>query len=381
MKRKLRRLKKIVTNVKNKIKKMFGKLNLEYVAIIIIIIMGICVLIASYFICNNDAKNIAVGLGTGIVTSALVTIYLELINSKIEKRKANRYKKMLLNPLAEAVDRLYVHIALNINEYRVREKVGNSLLLPLKDTKEVTDFFSKMQEIEFDNINENEKTKYDKIIKISMTYFTEVITQYEMLPFDILVTDNIITQEEYDQLKHFDLVNECKRCINMLNNMDLTEQDNYKESIRLIQVMFLFINRLIRIFEFMSAKIEKENKWIKSHLDDIYFNEIYRFSDEYIQQSQERAEAEAEYYAEHPELIEEQDESDEDRLHRKINEAIWSGDAETIKECFPQIDKDNKQIQSELTWSVAKDVMKDKKLRKLYYQKYGVKYKLQKEKR
>lgn len=360
---------------------MFGKLNLEYVAIIIIIIMGICVLIASYFICNNDAKNIAVGLGTGIVTSALVTIYLELINSKIEKRKANRYKKMLLNPLAEAVDRLYVHIALNINEYRVREKVGNSLLLPLKDTKEVTDFFSKMQEIEFDNINENEKTKYDKIIKISMTYFTEVITQYEMLPFDILVTDNIITQEEYDQLKHFDLVNECKRCINMLNNMDLTEQDNYKESIRLIQVMFLFINRLIRIFEFMSAKIEKENKWIKSHLDDIYFNEIYRFSDEYIQQSQERAEAEAEYYAEHPELIEEQDESDEDRLHRKINEAIWSGDAETIKECFPQIDKDNKQIQSELTWSVAKDVMKDKKLRKLYYQKYGVKYKLQKEKR
>lgn len=381
MKRKLRRLKKIVTNVKNKIKKMFGKLNLEYVAIIIIIIMGICVLIASCFICNNDAKNIAVGLGTGIVTSALVTIYLELINSKIEKRKANRYKKMLLNPLAEAVDRLYVHIALNINEYRVREKVGNSLLLPLKDTKEVTDFFSKMQEIEFDNINENEKTKYDKIIKISMTYFTEVITQYEMLPFDILVTDNIITQEEYDQLKHFDLVNECKRCINMLNNMDLTEQDNYKESIRLIQVMFLFINRLIRIFEFMSAKIEKENKWIKSHLDDIYFNEIYRFSDEYIQQSQERAEAEAEYYAEHPELIEEQDESDEDRLHRKINEAIWSGDAETIKECFPQIDKDNKQIQSELTWSVAKDVMKDKKLRKLYYQKYGVKYKLQKEKR
>lgn len=381
MKRKLRRLKKIVTNVINRIKKMFGKLNLEYVAIIIIIIMGICVLIASCFICNNDAKNIAVGLGTGIVTSALVTIYLELINSKIEKRKANRYKKMLLNPLAEAVDRLYVHIALNINEYRVREKVGNSLLLPLKDTKEVTDFFSKMQEIEFDNINENEKTKYDKIIKISMTYFTEVITQYEMLPFDILVTDNIITQEEYDQLKHFDLVNECKRCINMLNNMDLTEQDNYKESIRLIQVMFLFINRLIRIFEFMSAKIEKENKWIKSHLDDIYFNEIYRFSDEYIQQSQERAEAEAEYYAEHPELIEEQDESDEDRLHRKINEAIWSGDAETIKECFPQIDKDNKQIQSELTWSVAKDVMKDKKLRKLYYQKYGVKYKLQKEKR
>ena len=104
-------------------------------------------------------------------------------------------------------------------------------------------------------------------------------------------------------------------------------------------------------------------------------------SDEYIQQCEERAEAEAEYYAEHPELIEEQEESEEDRLHRKINEAIWAGDVETIKECFPKIDKDNKQIQSELTWSIAKDVMKDKELRKLYYQKYGIKYKMRREKR
>ena len=80
-------------------------------------------------------------------------------------------------------------------------------------------------------------------------------------------------------------------------------------------------------------------------------------------------------------MIEEQEESEEDRLHRKINEAIWAGDVETIKECFPKIDKDNKQIQSELTWSIAKDVMKDKELRKLYYQKYGIKYKMRREKR
>lgn len=81
-----------------------------------------------------------IGIGTGIVTSALVTMYLELINSRIEKRKVERYKRMLLNPLAEAVDKLYVHIALNINEYRVREELGNSFLLPMNDTKEVSDF-------------------------------------------------------------------------------------------------------------------------------------------------------------------------------------------------------------------------------------------------
>ena len=66
---------------------------------------------------------------------------------------------------------------------------------------------------------------------------------------------------------------------------------------------------------------------------------------------------------------------------KKINEAIWAGDVETIKKCFPQIDKNDKQIQAELTWIVAKDVMKNRELRELYFQKYGVKYKVRKEKR
>lgn len=367
--------------IRDRISSVVGKINWQYIAIIVIIIIGVCVLIASYFICNNDAKNIAVGIGTGIVTSALVTMYLELINSRIEKRKVERYKRMLLNPLAEAVDKLYVHIALNINEYRVREELGNSFLLPMNDTKEVSDFFSNMQKIDFGSIDSKDKKKYDTLAGISLTYFTEIVTQYERLPFESLIIENIITQDEYEQLKHFTLINECKRCINILNNTNLEEQEEYKITIRLIYVMFMFTNRLIRIFDFMSTKIERENKWIKSHLDDIYINEIYPFSDEYIQQCEERAEADAEYYAEHPELIEEQEESEEDRLHRKINDAIWAGDVETIKECFPKIDKDNKQIQSELTWSIAKDVMKDKELRKLYYQKYGIKYKMRREKR
>ena len=75
------------------------------------------------------------------------------------------------------------------------------------------------------------------------------------------------------------------------------------------------------------------------------------------------------------------DDSNGDKLFEKINEAIWAGDVGTIKKCFPQIDKNDKQIQAELTWTVAKDVMKNRELRELYFQKYGVKYKVRKEKR
>ena len=183
--------------IRDRISSVAGKINWQYIAIIVIIIIGVCVLIASYFICNNDAKNIAVGIGTGIVTSALVTMYLELINSRIEKRKVERYKRMLLNPLAETVDKLYVHIALNVNEYRVREELGNFFLLPMNDTKEVSDFFSKMKEIDFNSIDSKDRKKYDTLVGISITYFTEIVTQYERLPFESLIIENIITQDEY----------------------------------------------------------------------------------------------------------------------------------------------------------------------------------------
>lgn len=368
--------------MKQRIKKVIEKLNWHYIAIVVIILGGIGLLIGSCWVADSDLKNIAVGLGTGIVTSALVTFYIELINAKIERKKLARYKKMLLNPLYNAVKSLYIQAVLSVNEYRVREEKGNSFFFPMEDTKELSDFLNEMREIDIESVDdEKEKKRLDEFSSVSLVYFKEVISQYEGLPFESLILDNIITQEEYDKLKRFTLLNESKKCLSLLNDKTISEKDRYYTSVQLLHCMMLFINRVMKIFDFIALKIETENRWIKEHLDDIYYDEIYVFSDEYVERWAERAEAEAEYYAEHPELLDEVEESDEDQLHRKINTAIWSGDAETIKECFPKIDKNNKQIQSELTWSVAKDVMKDKELRELYYQKYGIKYKVRKEKR
>ena len=105
-------------------------------------------------------------------------------------------------------------------------------------------------------------------------------------------------------------------------------------------------------------------------------------SEEYVERCMEEMESRAQYYDEHPELIDAYEEDEEeDQLYKKINTAIWSCDVETIKKCFPEIDKNNKGIQSMLTWKLAKDVMKDKQLRRMYYEKYGEKYKVKKEKR
>ena len=97
----------------------------------------------------------------------------------------------------------------------------------------------------------------------------------------------------------------------------MLDKDKYYTSVHLNHCMLLFMNRLARMFKFIEVQIEAENKWIKTHLDDIYYNEVYLFSDEYVEQWAERAEAEAEYYAEHPEAFEDMEESEEDRLFEK----------------------------------------------------------------
>ena len=380
--KKNRKIKRFISSIKEGIETFIDKLNWHYIVIALIIIVGISVLVCSYWITDSDLKNIAVGLGTGIVTSALVTLCIDLMNAKIEQSKLVKYKRLLLNPLSNAIKTLYVQIALSVNEYRVREEKGHYFLLPLEDTKELSHFFNEMKEIDIESVgDEKKKNRLVDFISVPSVYLKEVISQYEGLPFESLILDNIITQEEYDQLKRFTLVNECKKCLGILGEKTLSEKDKFNTSVQLLHCMMLFINRLLRIFDFIALKIETENDGIKKHLDDIYYNEVYQFSDEYIEQWEERAEAEAEYYAEHPELLEDAEESEEEQLHRKVNTAIWAGDVETIKECFPQIDKNNKQIQSEVTWSVAKDVMKDKVLRELYFQKYGIKYKVRKDKR
>ena len=66
----------------------------NYVAIIAIIFGGAVVVYTSCWINDSDRRNIAVGIGTGIITSALVTLYLEIIKCPNRAKKTYKnYKK------------------------------------------------------------------------------------------------------------------------------------------------------------------------------------------------------------------------------------------------------------------------------------------------
>lgn len=365
----------------NVIHRFFALFNWLYIAIVIMVAIGVGILISSYWIADNDLKNIFVGLGTGVVTSALVSLYIDSINRKIEKKKLNKYKSMLLNPLYNAVKSLYIHIALNINEYRVREDISGYFLLPMDETNALADFFNELKEYDLESLEEGKRKKVEDMICISEVYCREVISQFRGLPLDSLLYENLISHEEYERLKKFDIINVCMRNLSKISENHLSKKEEYALRIQLIHGMMLQMNRILIVFPDMAKRINYENGWIKKNLDNMYLYEVYPTTEEYAVQMMERMEAEEEYYAEHPEEWEPVEETEEEILHRRINTAIWAGDTETIKQCFPAIDKSNKQIQAELTWSVAKDVMRDRELREMYYRKYGERYKLRRDKK
>ena len=59
---------------------------------------------------TDDVKNIVVGLSTGIITSALVTVYIENINARMDKKRKVRYKQMLLNPLYNVYRQIMISV-------------------------------------------------------------------------------------------------------------------------------------------------------------------------------------------------------------------------------------------------------------------------------
>lgn len=138
----------------NSVREFLSKLNWLYIAIIVMIVIGIAILVSSHWIVSADSKNICVGLGTGIVTSALVSLYIDAINRKVEKNKLSKYKNMLLNPLYNAVRSLYIHVILNLNEYRVREKVSGYLFLPMEKTEELSNFLNELKAYDLNSVDE-----------------------------------------------------------------------------------------------------------------------------------------------------------------------------------------------------------------------------------
>lgn len=88
----------------------------------------------------------------------------------------------------------------------------------LRKQKKYLNFFDSLRNIDFEKIEDEKKDKnFKNLMDIPMIYYNEILSQYKGIPFESLVLDNIISQEEYEAMKHFDIVNECARLFELVS--------------------------------------------------------------------------------------------------------------------------------------------------------------------
>lgn len=365
-------VRKFKITIKNILKRIGNNITKLTSIIVILIIVGIVILIISYT--KDSMNNILCGVGTGIITSAIVSFLMESSNRVNEKRKMEIYYNKMLTPFLVSVGYIYNSLMYNLNEYRIIQEKKEYILIPIEDTKELSSRLKYFGSLDLNNQSIEERKKIEKLFDIPLVYYREMYGKYYDLPLDDMLYQELITEEQYSKLKNYHIVDKCKKLVDQLEKDELTDQKKYEIRIQLFHGTILQINRMSRTLDVVRRKIKSENYNLESYFDDLYFREVIETSEEFIREMEERAEAEAEYYAEHPELLEE---TERDILEQKILEGIWNQDIEKIKNNFAEIDPEDKRIQNDLTMCIAKKVMKDRKLRKLYYEKYGIKYKNQ----
>lgn len=359
--------------IKNILKKILDNITRLTITIIILIIIGVIILIISSYT-NGPMNNILCGVGTGIITSAIVSYLMESINRVNEKRKMESYYSRVLTPFLVSVGNIYNSLMYHLNEYRILQEKKEYILIPIENTKELSKRLKYLESLDLKDKSSEEREKLEELFNIPMLYYREMYGKYYDLPLDDMLYQELITEEQYSKLKDYGITDECRNCIDKLERDELTDQKGYEIRARLFHGTILQINRMSKILDVVGRKIKSENYKLDNYFDDLYFREVIETSEEFIREMEERAEADAEYYAEHPELLEE---TERDILEQKILEGIWDEDKEKIKKNFAEIDPKDKGIQNDLTMCIAKKVMKDRELRRLYYEKYGIKYKNQ----
>lgn len=112
-------------------------------------------------------------------------------------------------------------------------------------------------------MEEGKRKKVEDMICISEVYCREVISQFRGLPLDSLLYENLISHEEYERLKKFDIINVCMRNLSKISENHLSKKEEYALRIQLIHGMMLQMNRILIVFPDMAKRINYENGWIK----------------------------------------------------------------------------------------------------------------------
>lgn len=379
--KKISKLKKFFTNTGSSICNKILK-NAKQMIYSIVFICGVG-LIALSFQAKDNWQNVCSGVGTGLLTSLTVSVIINAENNAREKRKKDEEKRFVLNDIIESSIDVYEDVIHRINEFITLTDVADKSVYKLYEEFTTYNRFEKqLKAIDIATVSDELKKRLNTLFNFDNYMIKYLVAELKRLPKQEYYLRGILTQEEcHDLVSNFANDSYLEYVTHIQDFWD-DDIKNLEKCIQFLRMTVYICSKTISSFSYSKKKAEEKEKLIHDRITQLYYDEVYSKSDEYFQEQRERAEAEEEYYAAHPEewdlqrqIDEATSETPEDRVLNDLYHCICGFSEYGIDELLVKLDSNSEKTIAFLkSEKIQKSLKKKRKLRKAIVDKFGKNY-------
>lgn len=348
-------------------------------------LLGITLIWLSFSLTGNWIT-VTSGVGTGLLTSLVVSIAINYANDKRQEMKLLEDKKVVLGDIIETTIDVYEDVVSRINEYVMfSNSPPNSLYSFYNDFSPYNKFADYLKKLDIDKLSESEQSHLEKLFNIGNYRIDHLVAELKQFPKHDYYLRGLLTEDEFNKLTSNTANNQYMNYAEHINDFWNDGIINYEKCIFFLRLTLRICSKIIESIQYCQADVIKKEENIKNRLSERYYYEVYSLSDEYIEEQQEKQQARDEYYANHPdEYHEEMEETEEDILLKPLYYAICGWSADSVNDVLDSLDRQNVNRETVLLFLARDDVQaslkKSWKKRRVIKKKFGKDY-LQKAKK
>lgn len=363
--------------------KKFLILHSRYVLYFLLLIVGIY-LIASSFSAKDNWINILSGVGTGLLTSLVVSAMINAENDAREKRRLNKDRHFILNDIVDNSLDVYEDIIYKINEFIIFSGVSVTPVYEIYDNFSDYNVFEKaIKQIDYNSSPQELINQLNTLLNFGNYKINFFIGALKRLSKQDYYLKGLLSQDEYRRLTSDNINNEYLEYSTHISDFWDNGITDIEKCIKFLGMTLYVSSKVISALDYCKKTAVKKETSVKKQLSQRSYEEIYCFSEEYFEKEAERDKDMAEYYAAHPEECEElqrqeeefQNETPEDKILKDLYYCICGFSIYRIEDLLYQLDTDSKTaIAFFCTEKIQKSLRKKRNLNKAVKVKFGKDY-------
>ena len=356
--------------------------NMKTIIYISLFLLGLALMSVSFWLPDdwNNAVNVCCGIGTGIFTSIMVTVIVNAEHSVREKKRRQKEKEFLFNDIIYCSLDVYEDVIYRINEYITLSEIKMDEIYGLySEFKTFNVFANYLKSLKLEELSDKEKKLLNKLFNFRNYRIDYLISHLKHLPRQQYYLSGLLTEEEYRGLVNDTANDSYMSYAEHIDEFWDDEVIDLEKCIQFLRMTIYITSKTIASFDYAVKKAKTIDDNMRKEIRQLYFDEIYSKSEEYVAAMIEGEEAKWDYYAEHPEELDElqkqYDRTEEDFLLDELSGCICGFSEYDVPDLLDKLDKDSEKVKAFFNQAYIRKILKKKrKINAIVKKKYGKNY-------